>query len=106
MAKTLFSKTQAQLTDHIRELALDSSNLSFTMHIHKRMRERKITIACVLSALREGKIVRTPEPNSMTGSLECRMQHYCTGNNVGIIVALSEEDPTLVLVSALIIKER
>lgn len=42
----------------------------------------------------------------MTGSLECLMQHYCTGYNVGILVALSDDDPALVLVTALIIKER
>lgn len=104
--KRFGKKTPAQLTSYIREKSADSLNLAFTSHVEARMRQRKITKACALSVLREGKIVRTPEPNSMNGSLECLMQHYCTGHNVGILVALSDDDPTLVLVTALIIKER
>jgi hypothetical protein len=37
----------------------------------------------------------------MKGSLECRMEHLCAGKNVAVIVALSDENPDLIIVTAM-----
>ena len=101
--RTKLSKQQLQAL--IRSEALDSAKLFFTKHILKQMRDRKITKTCVLSALQNGSIKKTPEPNTMKGSLECRMEHFCTGHHVAVVVAVSDSDPDLILVTAMYIKE-
>jgi hypothetical protein len=50
-----------------------------------------------------GEIKRTPEPNTMLGNVECRMEHYCTGDNAAVVVAVSDDEPELVLVTAMYI---
>ena len=93
--------SQQQLEALIRAESLDSSKVSFTLHAQKQMAARKITHACVLSTLRNGRIRRRPEPNPARGSLECRMEYFCIGRNVAAIVAVSDDDPDLVLVTAM-----
>lgn len=95
--------SKQQLEAYIRAESLDSQNVFFTIHVKQQMRKRHITDACVISTLREGRIKRTPEPNTMLGTLECRMEHYCTGHNVGVVVAISDDEPALVLVTAMYI---
>lgn len=90
-----------QLQAHIRAAAQDSVNVAFSVHGRQRMRERKITMPCVLATLRHGSIRRQPEPNTHFGTLECRMELYTAGNNIGIVVALSDDDPTMVVVTAM-----
>jgi len=97
--RTQLSKQQLQAV--IRADSLDSSNLFFTTHVRKQMRTRHITDACVLSVLRHGQIKRTPEPNAMHGTLECRMEYFSAGHNVVVIVAVSDDDPGLILVTAM-----
>lgn len=92
-----------QLEAYIRTQSLNSQNVFFTDHVEKQMRKRHISRLSVLSTLREGRIKRTPEPNTMFGTLECRMEHYCTGHNVAVVVAISDDDPALVLVTAMYI---
>jgi hypothetical protein len=92
-----------QLEAYIRAESLNSQNVSFTVHIEQQMRKRHISRLSVLSTLREGRIKRTPEPNTTLGTLECRMEHYCTGHNVGVVVAISDDEPDLVLVTAMYI---
>lgn len=99
--KPITQQSVAQIQAHIRETANNTVNIMFTEHVRKRMKERKISDACILATLREGSIKRPPEPNLMYGTLECKMEHYCTGRQIGVIVALSDEDPTLVLVTAM-----
>jgi hypothetical protein len=93
--------SRSQLQDLIREESKLSQNVVFTQHMRQRMRERAITNDMVMDTLHKGRITRTPEPNSMYGTLECRMEHYVAGIGVGIIVAVSDEDPTLILVTAI-----
>jgi hypothetical protein len=99
--RTQLSKQQIEA--YIRAESLNSQNVLFTNHVKQQMRKRHISAACVLLTLREGRIRRTPEPNTMLGTLECRMEHYCTGHNVGVVVAISDEVPDLVLVTAMYI---
>ena len=102
-SRPITQRSQSQLEAHIRSLAQNSANLVFTDHIRAQMRTRRISMSCVLSTLREGRIRRTPEPNAAYGTLECRMEARCEGSNVGVVVALNDVDPTLVLVTALYI---
>ena len=95
--------SKQQLEAYIRAESLNSQNVFFTNHVKQQMRKRHISAACVLSTLREGRIKRTPEPNTMLGTLECRMEHYCTGHNVGVVVANSDDEPDFVLVTAMYI---
>ncbi|WP_414648037.1 hypothetical protein [Castellaniella sp.] len=45
-------------------------------------------MAVALDALQNGAISREPEPNIRTGCTECRMERYCAGRPVAVIVAL------------------
>jgi hypothetical protein len=92
-----------QLQAHIRSTAQNSINVLFTEHVKQRMRQRKITMPCVLETLRKGQIKRQPEPNTSYGTLECRMEFYSAGHNIGVVVAVSDEDPSLVVVTAMYI---
>lgn len=93
--------SRSQLEEYIRSESLDSQNVFFTTHVKQQMKARHITMACVLSTLKLGRIKRTPEPNTMHGTLECRMEHFSAGHNVAVIVAISDDDPTLILVTAM-----
>ena len=84
-------------------MSQNSINVAITDHVKKRMRQRKITLPCVFATLRSGRIRRTPEPNTAYGTLECRMEFYSAGHNIGVVVAVSDEDPTLVVVTAMYI---
>lgn len=55
----------------------------------------------MFDCLRAGVLRRTPEPNMGKGSLECRMEHYCSGANIGVVVALSDEDPSMAVVTVM-----
>jgi replication-associated recombination protein RarA len=97
--RTQLSKTQ--LEAYIRHASLDSRNVFFTLHVQKQMKARRISMACVLSTLQHGRLRRTPEPNLMKGTLECRMEYFSAERDVAVIVALSDDDPSLVLVTAM-----
>lgn len=101
MTVTRTQLSRQQLETLIRTESLDSSNLFFTRHVQSQMRARNITNACVLSTLQNGRIKKTPEPNLMKGSIECRMEHFCTGHHVAVIVAVSDDFPDLMLVTAM-----
>lgn len=101
LPRKVTSLSTSQLQAHIRAASQDSINVAFSVHVQKRMRERKITMPCVLATLRNGIIRRRPEPNAQFGTLECRMEYYTTGHNIGVIVAVSDDDPTMVVVTAM-----
>jgi hypothetical protein len=90
-----------QLEKHIKKEALDSSKVIFTDHALVQMKKRKITMGCALEALRKGRINLTPELDSNTGDLKCRMEHFVAGSNVRIVVAISDDDPDLIVVTAI-----
>ena len=90
----------------IHQRAGDSARVVFTQHVLLRMKQRHILRQEVLDALRLGHIVRAPEPNLARGSLECRMQRFVAGRELGVVVALSDEDSSLVVITALVIGEQ
>jgi hypothetical protein len=93
------TKSDSQIARHIRTIAKDSSCVFFTTHVKVRMTQRKVTAPEVLECIRTGTISRTPETSSDGKSLECRMERYVAGRNLGVVVALCDEDPSIVLVT-------
>lgn len=85
----------------IRKDSNDSHKLFFTTHVKKQMRKRNITMLAVLDVLQNGCIKRTPEPNASKGTVECRMEYYCGGCDIGVVVAISDEDIGLFVVTAM-----
>lgn len=93
--------SESQIERTIREIAKDSRRVILTGHAKERMRQRKVTVHAVHECLREGRIRRPPEPNSSKGSLECRMERYCQGFNLAVVVALSDEHPGAIVVTVM-----
>jgi len=89
----------AQLGKRIRLAAKDSANVVLTDHAVKRMKARGITNLEVMCVLREGTIRRVPEESADGESLECRMERYVAGRDLAVVVAISDEDPDVVVVT-------
>lgn len=79
--------SKKQIERQIHERALNTANILLTDHARKRMRERRITLAMVYDALRKGMLVREPEPSVRHEALECRMERYVEGRDIGVVVA-------------------
>lgn len=96
--------TKQQATKLIREIAMDSRNVIITTHAKVRMVERKISRQMVFECLRHGRIDRQPEPNVMKGSLECLMEHHVSGETIGVLIAIPEDNPGIIVVTVMHIK--
>ncbi len=72
----------------IRRVARDSSHIRWTEHAKQQMRKRVITMAVVLDVLRNGVINREPELDLKTGDMHCRVERFCAGVPVAVVVAL------------------
>lgn len=90
-----------QLERHVRSVAKKSSSVFVTKHAAAQMRKRRVPSSIMFEVLRKGVIQREPEPNPIKGNLECRMEHYCAGKNFGVVVALSDDNPDLVVVTVM-----
>jgi len=88
-----------QLQAHIRQLASNSAAVVITPHAKSQMRKRGINVSLVYESLREGRLLRRPEPSLQHGSLECRMERYAAGKNCCVVAALSDETPNVVCVT-------
>lgn len=97
----VLAKSTLQLQRLIRTTAKDSGLVVVTEHAAGQMRKRRITRLEVDFCLKSGCLHRQPEPNLAKGSLECRMEAYVSGRNLAVIVALTDEDPSLVVVTAM-----
>ena len=93
--------SKPQLQAHIRRVAANSAHLAFTDHALKQMRRRHITRDMAIEVVRQGMLKRTPKPNHAKGNLECRMEHFMTGRNLGVVVAVSDDEPDLIIVTAM-----
>jgi hypothetical protein len=99
-------RSKSQLEQHIRQVVKDdTARIVFMHHARIRMKERRITMPMALDCLRSGRILLTPEPNILYGTTECRMQHYSAGRHIGLVVAVSETDPGLIIVTAMNIED-
>jgi len=97
------TKSSSQIAKHIRTVAKDSACVFFTKHVKVRMSQRKVTAPEVLDCIRNGTISRATEPSQDGQSLECRMERYVASRNLGVVVALCDEDPDIVLVTLFLI---
>lgn len=100
--RMLAELSQAQQEAYVHQQARDTKNIIFTAHVQKRMKERKLTAPCVVEALRHGRMKRPAEPNIKTGWLECRLDRYVAGREIGIVVAIDDHDPSLIVVTAMV----
>ena len=85
----------------IRERSRDTSMVFLTVHCRVRMRHRHITWALLLDVLARGHIRHTPEPDTRHGSLVCRMEHFVAGRDLAAAVALSDDDPGVLVVTVI-----
>ena len=97
----LDKQSKPQLQALIRTVSLDSSRVAFTIHALLRMKERRITRDMALEVLQKGMLIREPEPNLAKGSIECRMEKFTTGRDIGIVVALIDDDPDILVITAM-----
>lgn len=95
------SNTQLQRLIHTRSKVTE--NIVVTDHARKQMSTRKIASPSLLKCLREGAVLRQPEPNYKFGTLECRIERMCGGKEIGVVVAISDDDPRLVVVTAMFV---
>lgn len=93
--------SNVQLQAHIRRLAKDSSRVVFVPHAYERMQQRAVSDWEVFECLRNGVVERPPVLDSKTGSLRCRMEHFGTGRNLAVVVALDDEDPDVIVVTVM-----
>lgn len=54
-----------------------------------------------LEVMQKGLLRRAPEPNPARGSLECRMERFVAGRSIGVVVAVSDDEPGLVVITAI-----
>ena len=92
-----------QIRTRIRRIAIDNTLVIFADHARTQMRMRHIPADVVLEVLRKGRIRRTPEPNLSTGSIECRMERFVAGAQTGVIAAISNDRPNVIVVTAMLI---
>jgi hypothetical protein len=98
---SIFDMTNADIQKRIRLLAQDSSNVFFTEHVQDRMLLRMVSDFEVLDCLRGGVIQRPPKLDRQTGDLKCQMEHFGSSRNLAVIVALSDLDPDLLVVTVM-----
>lgn len=90
-----------QLQAHIRKESCDTHKVIFLQHVKVQMKKRNITTSFVFETLRKGKILLQPELDYNTGDLKCRMEYYVAGRNIKVVVAISDDHPDLVLITAI-----
>jgi hypothetical protein len=99
----LRKQSLTQLQRLIQARSKVTGNVVLTPHAKEQMARRGIASPSVFKCLREGSVMRQPETNSKFGTLECRIERLCSGSDIGVIVAICDEDPTLVVVTAMFV---
>jgi len=95
------SQSNAFLQRHIRKISQSTGSVFITQHARLRMRQRAIGIAEVFETLRFGVIERPPIVNAKKGNLECRLQRYVGGRECAVVIALSDDEPDLIVVTVM-----
>ncbi len=93
--------SKPQLQAYVHRVAGDSARLAFTDHALLQMKRRDITRDMAIEVVRRGRLNRTPEPNRAKGNIECRMEHFLTGRDLAVIVAVSDDEPDLIVITAM-----
>ncbi len=90
-----------QLERHIRQSSADSAKVAFVKHALDQMRARHVNQAMVREVLRSGRMHRPPEPDIRFAGLKCRMEHFVSGMNVAVVVAVEYPEPGLTVVTVI-----
>lgn len=90
-----------QFERHIRQSSADSSNVAFVKHALDQMRARHVNQAMAMEVLRMGRMHRPPEPDIRFAGLKCRMEHFVSGMNVAVVVAVEYPEPGLTVVTVI-----
>lgn len=94
-----------QLERHIRASAADPANVALTMHAKQRMVQRGIRLEMVMDTLRQGILVRPPEPDMRFPGVKCEMQRMVAGVNVAAVVYVEYPQPGLTVVTVIDVSE-
>ncbi|MFT5140546.1 MAG: hypothetical protein ACI9H8_002046 [Lysobacterales bacterium] len=87
----------------IRRIAKRSECVAFTKHASMRMNERGYTQTQVLSCIQVGNFVDGPTLDSdKQKGHKARMQHYCAGESIEVVLKLVEQDNELIIVITVI----
>lgn len=90
-----------QLERHIRQSSAESSSVAFVNHALDQMRACHVNQAMVMEVLRMGRMHRPPEPDISFSGLKCRMEHFVSGMNVAVVVAVEYPEPSLTVVTVI-----
>lgn len=90
-----------QLERHIRSSAADSANVAFVKHAWSQMQARHVNRAMVMEVLRMGRMYSQPEPDIRFTGLKCRLEHFVSGMNVAVVVAVEYPEPGLTVVTVI-----
>lgn len=102
-ARILFRlMSNAQLQAHVRKVAQDSGKVYFADHARLRMLQRGVNDMEVIMCLREGVIQRPPDIDAKSGETRVRMEHFGSSRNLGVVVALHDQDPDLLVVTVMV----
>jgi Domain of unknown function (DUF4258) len=93
--------SKSQFEEYIKTTAKDGLRIVVTQHAKNQMRLRGIQQQAMEATLRSGNMLRECEPNIAKGTYECRMEKYVAGKDIGVVVAVSEDNPNLIIVTAM-----
>ena len=102
-AKSVFKLSLPEVERVVRVRAGLTGNVRLTLHALTRMKSRHINREEVYDVLCKGRLARAPEPNLALGSLECRMQRFMAGRELAVVAAISDDEPTVIVVTAIIL---
>ncbi len=94
-----------QLQRLIRERSAHAGAVFLTTHCRLRMKQRRVSMALLLDVLRHGRMRRPAEPDPRHGSLLCRMEHFVAGRELAAAVALSDDEPGVLVVTVIDLEE-
>jgi hypothetical protein len=98
----LRSKTNAQISAHIRSVSLATDLVVILDHARDRMLIRGVGINEVYEVLRRGSIVRPWKINTKYDTFECRMERYVGGRELAVGVTLDDADPAIIVVTVIV----
>jgi hypothetical protein len=91
--------TLTELVQRIHELAKDTENIGFLHpHLQQRMALRGKTMRDIIETLRKGEGVSGPTKDQY-GDWRIRMRRFVTGRRVQVVVAVRENDFSVVTVT-------
>lgn len=102
-AKSVFKLSLIEVERLLRKRAALTANVKLTNHVLARMKLRHITREEVYEVLCQGRLARPAEPNLAMGSLECRMQRFMAGRELAVVAAISDDDPAVIVVTAIVL---